>query len=352
MIPVVILVGSNSIHTIRYIKAISSYISKIIFITNALDPFNLPSNVEGYVINFRLSNIRAKFQIAKIIMPYAHAIIHIHQANSYAYHTIKAILLTKLSYRVILTTWGSDILVLPYKNLWLKRMVKFNLTHSDIVTSDSLYMSSQIKKLLPKIKQLHTINFGVQNFPPNLDFNAKEKIILSNRLHKANYNIDKIIKAFAKLQIIFPEFKLIIAGTGTDTEKLQILAKTLNLKEEQIVFTGMLNYEELSAWYKKAMLFISIPTSDATSLSLLEAMSYGAYPIVSNLPANLEWIMDKINGTINQNSELLDNDLAMAINLTQQKREDIAKINYSIIQQKAVFNNSIQYFINLYTVRN
>lgn len=97
------------------------------------------------------------------------------------------------------------------------------------------------------------------------------------------------------------------------------------------------------------MLFISIPTSDATSLSLLEAMSYGVYPIVSNLPANLEWIMDKINGTINQSAESLEADLMMAINLTQQKREDIAKINYSIIQQKAVFNNSIQNFLNLYT---
>lgn len=39
--------------------------------------------------------------------------------------------------------------------------------------------------------------------------------------------------------------------------------------------------------------FISIPSSDSTSVSLLEAMCCGLFPIVSDLPANREWIHDK-----------------------------------------------------------
>lgn len=407
---VIIVVGSNSVHTRRYINGICNYnykqnyihndnnhnnhnqhnhhndsysdndscldynSTKIIFITNNQANLNeLPNNVKLHTINFKLINLAARFQIARIISAYPNALIHIHQANSYAYHTLKAIKLIKLNklfykifyksynassnnlgYKVILTTWGSDILQLPQKNILLKHMVKFNLTNSNMVTSDSLYMSAKIRALVPNINKLYTINFGIRNFPAQLDLTQKEKIILSNRLHKPMYNIDKIIEAFAKLCIAYPDFKLVIAASGSETDKLKslvasnLLASHPHLNDKQIIFTGMIDYAQLINWYRRAMLFISIPNSDATSLSLLEAMAYGCYPIVSNLPANLEWVINGINGIINETTELLPENIEAAINLSSEKISQAAKLNYSIIQQKAVFENNIQQFIELY----
>src|SRR6266849_6707153 len=40
----------------------------------------------------------------------------------------------------------------------------------------------------------------------------------------------------------------------------------------------------------RAAAYVSVPSSDGTSVTLLEAMAAGAYPIVSDLPANREWV--------------------------------------------------------------
>ena len=344
---VIILVGANSVHTLRYLVGISTFVNNIVFITNNTDGLELPSNVVAHIVNFSLYNLRARFQIAKIISNYEGSIIHIHQANSYAYHTLKAI--KNKNFKTVLTTWGSDVLLLPKQSYIFANMVKFNLANSDIVTSGSLYMSSQILELCPSIKELHTINFGIQNIPTNVaDLSSKENIIFSNRLHKPLYNIDKIILAFDKLINQHPDYKLVIAGSGSDNSLLKALAKNLDLNENQIIFTGILDHEELIKWYKKAKYFVSIPTSDSTSMSLQEALAYGCYPIVSNLPANLECIINNINGIINQNPNNLCSDLVQAINLPIESLSYSSTFNYNLIRQKSVFKDNIQKFISLY----
>ncbi len=343
----IILVGANSVHTLRYLVGISPFVNNIVFITNNTDGLELPSNIVAHVINFSLYNLRARSQIAKIISNYEGSIIHIHQANSYAYHTLKAI--KSKNFKTILTTWGSDVLLLPKQSYIFANMVKFNLANSDIVTSGSLYMSSKILELCPSVKQLHTINFGIQNIPANVaDLSVKENIIFSNRLHKPLYNIDKIILAFDKLINQHPDYKLVIAGSGSETSILKKLAKNLDLHENQIIFTGMLDHEELIKWYKKAKYFVSIPISDSTSMSLQEALAYGCYPIVSNLPANLECIINNINGIINQNPNNLCSDLVQAINLPIENLSYSSTFNYNLIRQKSVFKDNIQKFISLY----
>lgn len=342
-----ILIGSNSVHTLRYLNAISNCFRKIIFITNNSDNIELPDNVEPHNINFKLSNLKARFQIAKIIRPYPNIIIHIQQANSYAFHTLRAIKYANLPCKTILTAWGSDVLILPHQSRLLKAMVKFNLSNSNIITSDSLYMSAQIKQLCPSVGELHTINFGIRNFPDELKLSQKEDLILSNRLHKPLYNIDKIIIAFAKLSK-YKKLKLVVAASGSETDKLKQLAIELGIKTEQIIFTGMLSYTELLEWYRKAKYFVSIPSSDATSLSVLEAMGYGCYPILSNLPANLEWVINEINGIINQESSSLFSDIEQAINLSSEKYSAALKFNYELIKQKAIFEDNIQKFLKLY----
>ena len=342
----VIVVGSNSIHLQRYIKGIAHTIEQIIFITNNLDNLILPANVKPYVINFSLFNLRAAWQIAKILRQYAIGtpVIHIHQANSYAFHTICAIKLLHLKCRVILTTWGSDILILPHKNYLLKKMVQFNLKNSHEITADSLYVMSEIQHLCPTAMNVHYIVYGLDNFPDHLDTTMKENIILSNRLHKSLYNIDKIILAFAKLSSKY-NMQLVITATGDQTQELQALVAKSNI--QNVIFTGMLPYDQLIQWYQKAKIFVSIPQSDATSQSLLEAMAYGCYPIVSNLPANRQWITNAKNGLINMHPEELCADLEQAINMSNKEYSVATEFNYKLMDQQARFSNNIQRFITL-----
>ncbi len=351
----IVIIGSNSVHTLRYLRAVCNHTSaKVIFITNNIHNITLPQNVISYSVNFGLRNFRAKTQIASILRKYINCIVHIHQANSYAYHSIRAVRsLKKLQAKIILTTWGSDVLILPHKNPIFKRMVKYNLKNADVITSDSLYMSAQIRYLLDSEKDLRTINFGMQYFPKELNLTQKEDVILSNRLHKSLYRVDKIITNFASFiatNQTYANYKLVVAGSGELTHDLIKLAKNIGLNEKQIIFVGMLGYKELQEWYKKAKLFISVPASDATSISVLEAMGYGCYPILSNIPANLEWVLDEINGKICQSVDVLDHDINYAISVVENrdKFQEVTLFNHTLISKKAVFENNMAKFFQLY----
>lgn len=353
----IVLVGANSIHTLRYLNAIAQSVTEIVFITNNDYQLELAAKIKVHIVNFKLNNLQAAKQIGKLLNQHQPDIVHIHQANSYAYHTLKAIKKYYTKGKTILTTWGSDVLVLPKQNAIFRHLVKFNLTQADIITAGSFVMSAQIRQLVPSVKELHTINFGIQHFPTTISLASKEKIILSNRLHKKLYNIDKIILGFARLiktHNKYADYRLIIAGSGEETKNLKELAKQLQIPEWQIRFIGMVSYVELIKWYKKATLFISIPDSDSTSMSLLEAIAYGALPIVSNLPANLECIIDEINGIVCENQVLLNNDLYKALELIndQNKYQRLVQFNHELVKQKAVFDNNIQKFLNLYTAHN
>lgn len=347
------MVGSNSTHLHRYINEIYCYIDKIIFITNNTQKLSLPSNVEVHVLDFRFISIRTTNIFAAILKRNPDAIIHIHQANSFAYHTFRAIKKAQINFKTLLTTWGSDVLILPKKNFLLRYIVKHNLLASDIVTADATYVAQQIKQLQPNVKQIATLLYGIESIPPQLDLSAKENIILSTRLHKQLYNIDKIIISFYKFnaylhQIGAAPYKLVIAATGPETAALKKLAASFDLQQQYIQFTGNLTFAQLIDYYRKAKFFISIPASDGTSSSLLEAMAFGCLPIVSNLPANLEWVRHTENGIINYTNDSLSNDLIAAYTINSSAYNLILDKNHNTVQEKATFKNQIIKFLDLY----
>lgn len=346
----ILIIGSSSIHCKRYIIGVidsGEFIVEVV--TNKLiEEVNLPQSI----VDFSLKSISASSKIKSIIAKFKPDVIHIHQANSYAWHTFRALKGLIKKPRTILTAWGSDVLLLPQQNFMMKKMVYSNLLNADIITSDSLYMSSVIEKLIsPHQKLIKTLNFGIQELPEQQSLNQKEKIILSNRLHKPLYRIDKIIQAFASIctDEKFNDYRLVVAAGGEDSEYLQKLTKDLSI-ETRVAFTGMINYNELVDYYRKASVFISFPESDGTASSLLESMAYGAIPVLSNLPANLEWVIDECNGFIASDVISLADTIKDAIVLSQDmdKYQQIYDFNYSLIEKKAVFANNIKKFTLLY----
>ena len=352
MIKRIIVVASDSIHSRRYLAALANEVTVELvgIITNhSLKEF---AAIPQLVLNFKLTNLNAAPTIRKFIQSLAAEVVHIHQANSYAWHSLRALARVHPRPKTILTCWGSDILVLPHKSKLMHKMVSYNLQHADIIT-DSLYASGKAMQLLahtPKV--IETINFGLAQIPPPVDLATKEKIILSNRLHKPLYRIDRIIRAFAamiQLGQVDAEYRLVIAAGGELSPKLQQLATDLGVIK-RIIFTGMISYDELVGWYKKAQLFISIPESDGTASSLLEAMAYGCIPLVSCLPANLEWILDQVNGFVVTNPELMTATFSLALKLTVDLTayQQLYAFNYALIQKKASATTNLQRFFALY----
>lgn len=334
------IIGSNSIHVYNYINLVKDYFDEIILITNKKREGTSVKTIE---LDFHLklsSRLKTVAKIKKLIQEYSPSIIHIHQVNSYAYYSLLAA--RKSSAPKILTAWGSDILLSPKNSFLLKKMVQFNLRHADFLTSDSEFMAEEIRSLLPRRKlDILIANFGIEIIEKDM---LKENIIYSNRLHKKLYQIESVINAF-KLFLensIDKSWKLVIAATGEETNNLKSMVEHLNLKGN-VEFVGWVDQEKNVEYYSKARLFVSIPESDATSISLLEAMAYGCIPVLSDLPANREWIDDGKNGIIvNSPSENIF-ERALKLNISE-----VASINKRIIIEKGTKVANKKKFIQLY----
>ena len=289
-----LIVGSNTIHVYNYLSLIEKYFDEIVLITNEKRDGYAYNTVEvDFKLNFK-NLIKTTKIIRQTIASFKPTVIHIHQANSYAFYTFLANKNNKIP--TVLTTWGSDILVLPNKSLILKKIVQYNLKSADYLTSDSVFMAEEMERLSKLKSDILIANFGINIVPIDIE---KENFIYSNRLHKKLYRIDLIIKAFDEFvkNHTSENWKLIIAATGEETDFFKKMVLNLGISEK-VEFVGWVDKQQNSFWYSKSKLWISIPESDATSISLLEAMACGCIPIVSDLPANREWVQHNENGII------------------------------------------------------
>jgi glycosyltransferase involved in cell wall biosynthesis len=134
---------------------------------------------------------------------------------------------------------------------------------------------------------------------------------------------------------------LIVGATGTALDSLKSQALSLGI-EDKTVFAGWLNREENNANYAQSKMYVSIPSSDGTSVSLLEAMSVDCVPIVSDLPVSREWITDGVNGIIRKKGS---NPFVEALQLNNEK---CFEINRKLIDKNALRTNTIKTFLKLY----
>jgi len=338
-----VLIGSDSIHLYNYYMLVHDFFDEVIVITNSENNTYACKTVN---VSFSLKNIglfnRTIKTIREVVDTFKPSVIHIHQANTVAFTALMA--LHKFVIPKILTAWGSDILLADSKSTFYKRMLHYNLNHVQYCTSDSSHMAAVMSSYFSdKNRKVVIANFGI-DIDEHSTTPPKKNIIYSNRLHNKLYRIDKIIIAFDKFLKSHPSlsWKLIIAGTGDETDNLKQLATKLGI-DKDVEFAGWVDKELNYDYYKKAKLFVSIPESDATSASLLEAMAFGCLPIVSKLPANMEWITQGINGVIVEN---IDSDFiseALSINY-----QTCVETNRKLIQERASKESQRSIFLNLY----
>ncbi|MFN5418397.1 MAG: glycosyltransferase family 4 protein [Flavobacteriia bacterium] len=337
-----ILFGPNSVHVSNYIDLIEGYFDEILVLTDGEN-----KNITKYkqvVVSFAIrnpfQNKKTIKEIEKQIIDFKPDVIHLHNIGTGAFLLEKAT--RNLSIPKIATAWGSDVLVAPKRSFIFRKILSNVFANFNYFTSDALFMAYEMQKMSSKNLDITIANFGVEEV--QVDFSKKENIVYSNRLHNDLYNIDLIIDLFCDFleNETHKDWKLIIAATGNNTENLKEKASKSKFSN-QIEFVGWIDQAQNQAWYKKAKIYISIPKSDGTSIGLLEAMENACIPIVSNLPANNEWITDGYNGLVFQNGN--QKPFEKALNLDFNK---IAEINREIIKMNGLKATNRAKFISIY----
>ncbi len=244
----------------------------------------------------------------------------------------------------VLSTWGSDIMLLPQKSPFHRWRTKFVLERTTFVTSDAKVMSNRLIDLGCDPGSILTVPYGVDilTFHPNDGATTDGgPSVISNRKLEKIYNIETVIESFALASTDMPLSRLTIAGNGSLKKNLRKAAAKSGA-HDQILFIPGTDHADMPDLLRSHDIFISLAWSDTTSVSLLEAMACGLFPIVGDIPANREWITNGENGFLVDPSDPAaasdalkkawkDRDLAAAA----------AKANLQIIKERALWRSNM-----------
>jgi glycosyltransferase involved in cell wall biosynthesis len=187
------------------------------------------------------------------------------------------------------------------KTFILRKIFLFVCEKAKHIICVSEVLKRDIEKLGIKGEKISVFPMGVdENFFEALTNRRVNRIgqsftVLSNRQLQPIYNISLLIRAIPIVLKEEPNAKFIIAGIGSERENLERQVKDLNISS-WVEFLGWVNHEEMPKLLSQADIYISTSLDDGTSVSLLEAMASGAFPIVTDIPSNREWISHGENG--------------------------------------------------------
>lgn len=214
-------------------------------------------------------------------------LLHAHYVTSYGYLAARC-----GQHPLVMTAWGSDLLVTPHKNAWMRWLTGWTLRQADLITGDSASLMSAVADFRPP-GAAEEIHWGVelQRFHPTPWSHKQGSQLVSLRAWEPNYNIDTIIEAFAQVQARRPDahLQLHLLGGGSLEGALRQQVRAAQL-EDRVLFHGRLDDAGMTRVLAQSKVSISVPTSDATSVALLESMACGLAVVASNLQANQHWI--------------------------------------------------------------
>jgi glycosyltransferase involved in cell wall biosynthesis len=240
--------------------------------------------------------------------------------------------------RLVASAWGSDILVTPQRSAaarWLTRRV---LRACAVTTSDSHYMAERMREL--GARDVMILPFGLEALPP-LPGEKDEALFFANRGLEPIYAPQRVIALFAAIAARLPQARLVVANDGSLRGELEAQAASLGLAE-RVRFTGRLDAATQACHYARAMWYISLPQSDAVSVSVLEAMAHGCVPLLSDLPANRELVTHGETGWIFGPG---DDDAMAAIETLRPKATEIAGRNHAWVRDNALFEPAVERFL-------
>ena len=253
---------------------------------------------------------------------------------------------------LIITAWGTDILITP-KESWLMRCFTSKaLRTADQVTTVAEHMNSTVSKLGVQNNKICTIPFGVdvnkfvlplveRTPPPPLR-------IISTRNLAPIYDIETIINSVVNLNSSGVDVILDIVGDGQDRQNLESLVGSHGLNNK-IIFHGAVNHNRLIEMLSEAHLFITAAKSDGNNISLNEAMACGCYPIATEIAANMQWISDGINGLLFKagNSDELTKCIQRIIT-NDSLRINVIGVNRRVVEERANWFDCVNKMENIY----
>jgi len=209
-------------------------------------------------------------------------------------------------FRPVLTmSWGFDLMKDVERGRWWRFATRYTLKRSSYFTSDALVTRDKAIEYGMDPHRMVVFPWGVDldHFSPSPKRDGSEAdpvaqagmTLFCNRSWELNYGVDVLARAFVKVAQRCDDVSLLLLGGGSQGALIrQILADGGVL--ERVTFAGQVTQKDLPRYYRMADLYISASHVDGSSVSLMEALACGLPCLVSDIPANKEWVFEGENG--------------------------------------------------------
>lgn len=214
------------------------------------------------------------------------------------------------------TSGGIAVLLARHKNILV------TAHGTDLNEATSFLWSTLLKLIFRKSKVIHVVSQDLKNKALALGAPEHKVIVVNvgalydsfyykreaavstkllrmvcNRSFEDVYMHSTILGALTILKDQGIPYKMIFLGSGSLKDDIVNYVESNNLSS-MIEFKGRIPNADILPVYQTCDIYLSSSRSDGTSVSLLEAMAAGLFPIVSDIPANTEWITHQKNGLL------------------------------------------------------
>ena len=209
---------------------------------------------------------------------------------------------------LVLTAWGSDILIVPKQSRFHRSIIQRVLKRADKILCNSEVARTTLLDLKADPVKIAKIFNGIDTnlFAPEkkdarlrqkLQIDEETQVVICTRNLELIYNHEMLFEAIPLILQAEPNTVFIIAGAGSQKKRLMRLAQQMNILES-IRFVGYVPHSELPNYLASSDVYVSTSLSDSMSLSLQEAMACSVSPVVTDVLGNREWVTDGETGFI------------------------------------------------------
>ncbi len=233
-----------------------------------------------------------------------------------------AFLAVLAGFRPVLTmSWGFDLMQDADRNAWWRWVTRYTLARSTFFTSDAIATRDRAVALGMDLRRTLVFPWGVDlnEFAPAPTHarqaikgrlhpsysagsrgarrarNQNDLVLLCNRSWEPRYGVDVLARAFVVASARNPRLSLILLGGGSQTQLIHSILSD-DAAAGRVEYVGRVPAAEVARWYQRADVFVSPSHIDGSSVYLMEALASGIPALVSDIPANKEWVRENVNG--------------------------------------------------------
>ena len=345
-------------HDHRFLSSLAATEHKVFYLKlegnkRQVEDRPVPSQVEqiqwvGGQRSFRWGDVpRLTLDLRRIIKEIKPDLIHAGPIQTCAFLAVLS------DFRPILTmSWGFDLIDDAERNSWWRWVTGYTLRRSTFFTSDAQVTRDKAVAFGMNPDRTVVFPWGVdlKRFspgPPRVK-GQRPIVLFCNRSWEPYYGVDVLAKAFVKVAQEREDVSLLLLGGGSQAQTIrQILMNGGAL--ESVRFGGQISYNDMPRWMRMADLYISTSHVDGSSVSLMEALACGLPALVSDIPANKEWVSEGVNGWLfpDGDADALAERI-LAVSAQRKKLAQIGRAARKSAEERADWKKNFAILLNAY----